>query len=142
VRAGSAELIVAADGAGSAVRQAMVDRDQCQASEERLPHDTRNCWFPRLPAGVSHGGQRAAHLAGGYMLIALPNADGSFTATLFRHRGQLVRQLQTAAAVQAFSTAQFPDFVLLVPRPHCAVRRIRRGSWRPCTVKPSMAARC
>jgi len=119
VREVSAALIVAADGAGSAVRQAMTDREQCQATEERLPHDYKELLVPAATGGGYRMEANALHIwpRGGYMLIALPNADGSFTATLFLPpEGEPgFRQLQTAAAVQAFFAAQFPDFVPLVP---------------------------
>jgi kynurenine 3-monooxygenase len=119
VREVTAELIIAADGAGSAVRQAMVDRDQCQASEERLPHDYKELLVPAAAGGGYRMEANALHIwpRGGYMLIALPNADGSFTATLFLPpEGEPgFGQLQTAAAVRAFFSAQFPDFVPLVP---------------------------
>jgi kynurenine 3-monooxygenase len=59
---------------------------------------------------------------GGHMLIALPNADGSFTATLFlsRNADAAAAQpgfdaLQSAADIDAFFQRHFPDFAALVP---------------------------
>jgi kynurenine 3-monooxygenase len=51
------------------------------------------------------------------MLIALPNADGSFTATLFLPRTGPVSfaSLDAPGAVRAFFAAQFPDTLPLVP---------------------------
>ena len=45
------------------------------------------------------------------MLIALPNEDGSFTATLFLPmRGPLsFASLDTPAAIEEFMSANFPD---------------------------------
>jgi kynurenine 3-monooxygenase len=53
------------------------------------------------------------------MLIALPNADGSFTATLFLARegssAPGFASLQGAAAVREFFASHFPDVVPLIP---------------------------
>jgi kynurenine 3-monooxygenase len=56
---------------------------------------------------------------GGFMLIALPNADGSLTATLFLSRhgesGPGFDQLDSAASVTSFFTRHFPDVLPLLP---------------------------
>jgi kynurenine 3-monooxygenase len=80
-----ADIIIAADGAGSAVRAAMAQRQLCQATEDRLPHDYKELLVPAAADGGYRMTANALHIwpRGGYMLIALPNADGSFTATLF-----------------------------------------------------------
>src|SRR6185369_16794464 len=63
---------------------------------------------------------------GGHMLIALPNADGSFTATLFLSRtaGLAPEQgtdqpgfdaLRSADDIDAFFARHFPDFAAMVP---------------------------
>jgi kynurenine 3-monooxygenase len=51
------------------------------------------------------------------MLIALPNADGSFTATLFLPRTGTTSfaSLDDAARVGGFFAAQFPDVPALIP---------------------------
>jgi len=51
---------------------------------------------------------------GGFMLIALPNMDGSFTATLFLSRKQFA-ELSTPSAVSEFFVREFPDAVPLIP---------------------------
>jgi kynurenine 3-monooxygenase len=48
------------------------------------------------------------------MLIALPNTDGSFTATLFLSRKQFA-ELSTPQAVREFFAQEFPDAVPLIP---------------------------
>jgi kynurenine 3-monooxygenase len=52
------------------------------------------------------------------MLIALPNPDGTFTATLFLpKRGRAsFEQLRTAESVRAFFQHEFPDALPLMPR--------------------------
>src|SRR4029453_15621927 len=52
-----------------------------------------------------------------YMLIALPNLDGSFTGTLFfPFEGPLsFEQLKTEESVASFFKDTFPDVVELIP---------------------------
>ena len=50
-----------------------------------------------------------------FMLIALPNADASFTVTLFMPLDRFER-LRTPDAVVAFFESTFPDFVPLIGR--------------------------
>jgi kynurenine 3-monooxygenase len=53
----------------------------------------------------------------GFMLIALPNLDGSFTATLFlaKHGANSFERLQTAAEVDAFFAQEFPSAKAYMP---------------------------
>jgi kynurenine 3-monooxygenase len=54
---------------------------------------------------------------GEYMLIALPNADGSFTATLFlpNQGEESFQALTTPEAVHALFQRRFPDAIPLIP---------------------------
>jgi kynurenine 3-monooxygenase len=76
---------IAADGAGSVLRHALLGLPGYQGSEELLEHGYKElCILP--DAGGRHRmDPNALHIwpRGGYMLIALPNFDGSFTVTLF-----------------------------------------------------------
>jgi kynurenine 3-monooxygenase len=109
---------IAADGAGSAVRGSLVFGGQISAHEEFLDHDYRELTIP------AQGGRpvlevHALHIwpRGGFMLIALPNTDGSFTATLFlaRHGDNSFATLQTPDSVRDFFLREFPDVVALIP---------------------------
>jgi kynurenine 3-monooxygenase len=51
---------------------------------------------------------------GGFMLIALPNTDGSFTSTLFLSRRDFAG-LTSAQTVKDFFDREFPDAVPLIP---------------------------
>ncbi|GAB4191630.1 MAG: NAD(P)/FAD-dependent oxidoreductase [Wenzhouxiangellaceae bacterium] len=81
-------LIIGADGAGSALRQSMEAHDGQQASAELLDHAYRE--FTITPTADNDFAieAHALHIwpRGGFMLIALPNSDRSFTATLFLAR--------------------------------------------------------
>jgi kynurenine 3-monooxygenase len=54
---------------------------------------------------------------GNFMLIALPNADASFTATLFlpNHGAVSFEALDSAARIEEFLREQFPDAYRLMP---------------------------
>ena len=54
---------------------------------------------------------------GSYMLIALPNEDGSFTATLFlaKHGAVSFEALTEPAAIEEFLSRNFPDVRALMP---------------------------
>jgi kynurenine 3-monooxygenase len=112
-------LLIGTDGAGSAVRHALEARGFVLASEEPLAHDYRELVIPPLPGGLHAIEPHALHIwpRGGYMLIALPNPDGSFTATLFLPRtGETsFASLQDSATARAFFVAQFPDALALIP---------------------------
>jgi kynurenine 3-monooxygenase len=110
---------IATDGAGSAVRSGLAARGLVTVREEWLDHDYKEFTIPA--AGGSHALQREAlHIwpRGGFMLIALPNTDGSFTATLFLARSggtaSFAALTSTETAAQFFAR-EFPDAVALMP---------------------------
>ncbi|HTT06171.1 MAG TPA: FAD-dependent monooxygenase, partial [Steroidobacteraceae bacterium] len=107
------DLLLAADGAGSAVRSALVRRGLSRALEAPLEHDYKELGIGAGAAAALRWPREALHIwpRGGYMLIALPNIDGSFTATLFlpRSADPGFAQLRDAAAVRAFFAAHFAD---------------------------------
>jgi kynurenine 3-monooxygenase len=115
------ELLLGADGAGSAVRAALVARGHVNSREEMLDHDYRELTIPPDPVrpGRHVFDPQALHIwpRGGFMLIALPNTDGSFTATLFlsRHGEPSFEGLDEAAAVRRFFATQFPDAARAIP---------------------------
>lgn len=110
--------VIGADGGGSPVRAALMRLPGARVSEEILPHDYKELTIPadngrhRMEVGALHIWPR-----GGYMLIALPNLDGTFTVTLFLpHEGpDSFATLSSAAAVQEFFERAFPDAVPLMP---------------------------
>jgi len=115
----SAELIIGADGAGSALRTALRDRDLLMASEAPLAHDYKELQIPAPRDGSWALEPHALHVwpRGGYMLIALPNPDRSFTATLFLPaQGESgFDSLTSPEKARGFFAAQFPDALALIP---------------------------
>jgi kynurenine 3-monooxygenase len=116
----SSEPVIGADGAGSILRERMVRAGLAGAREEFLAHDYKELTIaPGADGGLRLPGE-ALHIwpRGGYMLIALPNIDGSLTATLFLARsGEPVSfaNLSSPAAVEALFCEQFADARALLP---------------------------
>ena len=119
VHSEAAALLIAADGAGSAVRAALATRGMLQATEDALGHDYKELLIPAAADGGYLLDQNALHIwpRGGYMLIALPNPDGSFTATLFlpARGAPSFETLDSSAAAREFFAQQFPDALALMP---------------------------
>jgi len=126
-------LLIGADGAGSALRAAMNAYTPLGERIEPLGHGYKELEIPAadtLAPGLARaaGGQgrfalepHALHIwpRGGYMCIALPNAEGSFTATLFLPAQGAYPSFATlpdTAAARAFFAADFPDLLPLLPR--------------------------
>jgi kynurenine 3-monooxygenase len=111
--------LMAADGAGSVMRRCMAERGLIEARERDLEHGYKELSIPPGSRGGERLDRKALHIwpRGGYMLIALPNVDGSFTATLFLPmRGQLsFASLSTSAAIDEFMSANFADARDLMP---------------------------
>ena len=111
--------VIGADGAGSALRQALQRRELLLSTEEPLDHDYKELQMPAAADGRWPLEPHALHVwpRGGYMLIALPNPDRSFTATLFlpaRGAGSF-ESLASPARARAFFATQFPDALALIP---------------------------
>ena len=115
----NASLIIGADGAGSAMRESLHERGLLQVTEEVLAHDYKEFHIPARNSGGWALDPRALHVwpRGGYMLIALPNPDGSFTATLFlaTHGTPGFDTLVAPSQARDFFASQFPDALALMP---------------------------
>ncbi len=114
------DLMFGADGAFSAARLAMqLSTDRFQYSQHYIEHSYKELVIPPGPGGEFLLDKNALHIwpRGGYMMIALPNLDGSFTCTLFFPlEGRTSFQTLTSkAAVKFFFEENFPDAVPLMP---------------------------
>ena len=90
-----------------------------------------------LPAGAGGAHQIEKHALhvwprGGFMLIALPNLDGSFTVTLFLpHQGEL-RIAHRAGAHRAVLPPPLPGRLPMLPARPMSSCCIPPASWAPC----------
>jgi len=116
----NSDLIIGSDGAFSAARltqQTNIDRFDYQ--QFYIDCGYKELTIPAGPNGSFLMEKNALHIwpRGKYMMIALPNKDGSFTCTLFfPFEGEKsFAALQTKEAVKAFFEAEFKDAVPLMP---------------------------
>jgi kynurenine 3-monooxygenase len=111
--------MLATDGAGSVMRREMAAKNLIQAGETDLEHGYKELSIPSGPDGGFRMRSDALHIwpRGNFMLIALPNSDGSFTATLFLpKRGSIsFESLRDSAMVEQFLSRHFPDARELMP---------------------------
>jgi kynurenine 3-monooxygenase len=109
---------IATDGAGSAVRMSLAATKHVTSREDWLDHDYKELTVPAHTARNVLD-TNALHIwpRGGFMLIALPNTDGSFTATLFLARTgpNSFATLRDGPSVDAFFRKEFPDTLALMP---------------------------
>jgi kynurenine 3-monooxygenase len=117
------DVLIGTDGSASPVRGAILERTGGWLDEAPLGHGYKELTIPAGTAGVGGGfrmEKNALHIwpRGEYMLIALPNADGSFTATLFLPQTgeESFEVLTTPDAVRALFERRFADAIPLMPR--------------------------
>lgn len=115
----SFQLIIGADGAFSAVRNAMQKFMDMDFSLDTLEHSYKELQIHPGPNGGHQLYKNALHIwpRKQFMLIALPNLDGSFTVTLFlATEGDISFQyLKDKETIEAFFSDYFPDALPLIP---------------------------
>jgi kynurenine 3-monooxygenase len=108
-----------ADGAFSALRASYSHMDRVNAAHQYLEHGYKELSIPPGPDGKPMLEQNALHIwpRKNFMMIALPNTDGTFTCTLFLpFEGELsFANLGTEEKVTAFFETYFPNAVPLMP---------------------------
>lgn len=118
------ETVIGADGAFSGVRGSMQKRDRFDYSQSYLEHGYKELTIPpaadtRGPFGKFRLDPNALHIwpRGTFMMIALPNQDGSFTCTLFwPYSGpNSFSTMRSGREALAFFERQFPDSLPLIP---------------------------
>ena len=117
------ELLIGADGAGSRTRRSLIKAVGGKSESDFLDHDYKEL---EITAGTSSNGEpdyqivpNALHIwpRGGFMLIALPNQDHSFTVTLFMPKTgeNSFEQLDDRGALVEFFKTEFPSALKLIP---------------------------
>ena len=116
------DVLIGADGAGSDIRQGFINIGSSirfNYSQEFLDHGYKELEIPAGSEGSWQIEKNALHIwpRHNYMLIALPNLDGSFTVTLFLpfDGSPGFNQLTTDETIVEFFTNQFPDVLPLMP---------------------------
>jgi kynurenine 3-monooxygenase len=116
----TAETVIAADGAWSPMRRSLMSRiENFNYSQSFLEYGYKELEIPPAANGAFRIEKHALHIwpRKNYMMIALPNTEGSFTCTLFYpNQGKdSFANLQTPQHVTEFFSREFPDAVPHMP---------------------------
>jgi kynurenine 3-monooxygenase len=114
------DAVIGVDGAFSAVRKSMQRKlANFQYDESYLAHGYKELTIPPGPHASWRMEKNALHIwpRKSFMMIALPNPDGSFTCTLFwEFEGpRSFATTKTDEDVRRFFDEEFPDAVPLMP---------------------------
>ncbi|AXT58333.1 FAD-dependent monooxygenase [Aquimarina sp. AD1] len=113
------DMIFGCDGAFSRVRHKMQRRSRFDYSQDFLDAGYKELGIPANEDGTHKLDKNSLHIwpRGKFMLIALPNLDGSFTCTLFMpHEGEnSFESLTNENDVEEFWERNFPDTIDLMP---------------------------
>jgi len=114
------DAVIGVDGAFSVVRKSMQSQiANFQYDESYLAHGYKELTIPPGPDGSWRMEKNALHIwpRKSFMMIALPNPDGSFTCTLFwEFEGpRSFATTKTDDDVRRFFEEEFPDAVPLMP---------------------------
>jgi len=117
-----ADCIIATDGAGSALRKSyyLTKKFLFSFSQDYLSYGYKELSFLPTKTGDYKTYKNALHIwpRSSFMLIALPNLDGSFTVTLFLSydEGEYnFNNLTTPELVTEFFQKEFPDALEIMP---------------------------
>lgn len=112
------DMIIGADGAFSAVREAMERKELTQSTIDSLEHGYKELRIPSSDSGAFLLQKNALHIwpRESFMLIALPNPDASFTCTLFLpfEGKESFKNLNSPESITKFFQTYFPDTVPLM----------------------------
>jgi kynurenine 3-monooxygenase len=114
-----ADLLFGADGAFSALRDSYIHMTRVNCDQHYLEYGYKELCILPGKNGEWLMEKNALHIwpRGNYMLIALPNTDGTFTCTLFLpFDGEVsFAKLKTEQDVNEFFDKQFADAKMLMP---------------------------
>jgi len=114
-----ADIIIGTDGAGSKVRKEIFEkRSDENLSIEFLEHGYKELEIPAGANGEYLLEKNALHIwpRGSYMIIALPNMDGSFTVTMFNaYKGpQSFEEIDKGDGFRSYIQNHFPDLMAYI----------------------------
>jgi kynurenine 3-monooxygenase len=114
------DVAIGCDGSASALRAEMLKLNRFNFSQQYLDYGYKELTIPAGPGGKHLLERNALHIwpRGNYMLIALPNNDGSFACILFLpfEGADSFATLATASDVLKFFQSRFPDALALMPQ--------------------------
>lgn len=114
-----ADLLFGSDGAFSSLRSGYQLLDRANLTQHYIEHGYKELCIPPDAAGNMRMDKNALHIwpRKNFMLIALPNTDGTFTCTLFLpFEGEnSFATLKTEEDVKTFFNKHFPDAAPMMP---------------------------
>jgi kynurenine 3-monooxygenase len=112
-------IVIGTDGSASAIRLEMLKVGQFNFSQQYLDYGYKELTIAAAPDGSHRMDPNALHIwpRGSYMLIALPNIDGTFACILFLpFEGEnSFKEIDTEAKLQNLFETRFADVVPLMP---------------------------
>jgi kynurenine 3-monooxygenase len=115
----SASCLIGTDGSASVIREEILSATGGEGTQEVLNYGYKELILPAGPRGSFRIEKNALHIwpRGTFMLIALPNLDGSFTCTLFLPmEGPLsFEKVNNPEALEKLFSEHFADVVPLMP---------------------------
>lgn len=116
------DIIIGTDGSGSALRKSMMDKTAdllFNYSQHFLSHGYKELSIQPTAEGGFQLDKNALHIwpRGSFMIIALPNMDGSFTVTMFHpYDGEHgFNNLKTREQVSHFFESFYPELIPYMP---------------------------
>ncbi len=117
----SFDYLFGADGANSKVRRLLAEDHGAEVDVRRMGHSYLELTMPPAPDGSHAVAADALHIwpRGNHMLIALPNPDGSMTATAFLpdEGKNSFASLTDREAIESLFDRDFPDARPLLEQP-------------------------
>lgn len=114
------DVVIGCDGSASAIRTEMLKLNRFNFSQQYLDYGYKELTIPAGPRGKHLLDAHALHIwpRGNFMLIALPNIDGTFACILFLpfEGPESFASLGTPTDVVQFFQARFPDAHRLMPQ--------------------------
>jgi kynurenine 3-monooxygenase len=115
-----AAVVIGCDGSASAIRNEMLKLNRFNFSQQYLDYGYKELTIPAGSQGRHLLETHALHIwpRGNYMLIALPNIDGTFACILFLPFDGVdsFDSLTTQSQVVEFFRSRFPDVLPLMPQ--------------------------
>jgi kynurenine 3-monooxygenase len=115
----TANLVIGCDGSASVIRGEMLKKPGFDFSQEYLDFGYKELSIPAAAGGKHALETNALHIwpRGNYMLIALPNVDGTFACILFLpfEGNDSFAELTARESVLEFFKTRFPDATTLMP---------------------------
>lgn len=114
------DVVIGCDGSASAIRNEMLRLNRFNFSQQYLDYGYKELTIPAGRQGEHLLDTHALHIwpRGNYMLIALPNIDGTFACILFLpfEGADSFEKMSSSADVAEFFEKRFPDAARLMPQ--------------------------